>query len=178
LLFTTYSYNTNYVCFNVDDLVSRNSSGWDRQSSSTVTPPYQKGVNYTIFNQALYRNRNTSFSGVYIESVNNTVMAGKDAGRQVLLYNTPNCVDAVPGQGLTPATIQEQTCQTQAGGQCHTTPERFQSFRLGPSYYQVARDGKCKAYEPYYQSAASMSVKTSALTIAGSAIFALFWTVL
>ncbi|KAF1821357.1 uncharacterized protein K489DRAFT_246738 [Dissoconium aciculare CBS 342.82] len=178
LTFTTYSYNTNYVCFNVDDLITRNSSGWEVQTSNIRLKPYQKGVNYTIFNQNVYRNTNTSFTGIYIESVNNTVVAGRDAGRQVLLYNIPNCVDAVPGQGLTPANIQEQTCQTQAGGECHATPERVQSFRLGPSFNQVVRDGKCKAYEPYYQAAASMSVKTSTLAIAGSAIFAVFWTVL
>jgi hypothetical protein len=175
LTFTTASYNVNYACFNLNELVSGNVTGWKRPPTNLRLEPYQDGVNYTVSNQNLYSN-STIFTGFFLQSVNKSVQAGQAAPRQVLMYNTPDCVDAVPGQGSTPARIRETTCQTQSGGDCHTTPESYKSFRLGPSWYQIARDGKCKAYEDYFPSAASMSVKTSALAISGFAIFAVVLT--
>jgi hypothetical protein len=177
LTFTTPSYNVNHVCFNLDDAVSGNATGWYRPPTNIRLEPYEDGVNYTVRYQNLYTN-STVFTGVFLQSVNNSVQAGKAAGRQVLLYNTPNCVDAFPGQGSTPALIRETTCQTQPGGDCHTTPDTYRSFRLGSPWYQIARDGKCKAYEEYFPSAASMSVKTSALAFSGFAICAVVWTAL
>jgi hypothetical protein len=182
LTFTTPSYNVNYACFNLDELVSGNATGWYRPPTSLRLEPYQDGVNYTIRNQNLYTN-STVFNGFFLQSVNNSVQAGQPVGRQVLVYNTRDCLDVVPaklapGETSTSARIRETTCQTQSGGDCHTTPETFKSFRLGPSWYQISRDGKCKAYEDYFNSAASVSVKTSALAVAGFAVFAVVWTAL
>ncbi|CAL3962358.1 unnamed protein product [Diplocarpon coronariae] len=144
---TTSSVPRVYTCFNISDVFAAAAAATGFQRSQGTSGSGEQGVGYALGNLASYDGR-SNYSQVSIRQTNLTrdqSGQGRASGRRVTVYAFPDCaqVSREGGGDDEPYDAHpwfEQSCQTAAGGDCHTVPYSVRSFSIVEDHSQ----GRCR----------------------------------
>ncbi|CAG9948333.1 unnamed protein product [Clonostachys rosea f. rosea IK726] len=179
LALTTQTIPNSYTCFNVSDIFSQsNTTGFTNATQHVYNTDEPNGIFWRLESEGSYDSQ-TNYSRVWYEQyAPGNIQVGENASWVVYFYAFPDCKQLDPEKEDADPDLNpwfEDSCQTEPGGQCRTTPYSIRSFAINSAEDYNKGHGGCETWAYQGSSGApsfSQPSRTLSVILGGLAMFA------